>query len=344
LHFERSPATQSETILLYGRRLAMQLSYAQRLEDYHLELVFADVHDGFYIDVGGGHPIADNVSYWFYLKGWRGLVVEPQAKLADLYAHIRPRDIAECTLVGSREGDVEFHVVDRLHGFSTTVESNAKAVGTNYVTERLPMRRLQSLTQQHGITRVDFLKIDVEGAEADVLAGADWTTCRPRVVVLEAVAPGTMAEAWRDWEPFLLSQGYTFAFFDDLNRFYIANECAVLANRFPAMPAPWDCVQHLWDFGRAPERPEHPDHALAQALVQGFLAVLPSLDQQQLKRILDASGVSPADIPKLLAGSAEYPGPQSAHATDIAHLLQSDRVRAALGRIASFYDGGHLME
>ncbi|MFM9846855.1 MAG: FkbM family methyltransferase [Hyphomicrobiaceae bacterium] len=325
----------------------MKLSYAQRLEDYHLELVFADVSDGFYIDVGGGHPIADNVSYWFYLKGWRGLVVEPQVKLADLYAHIRPRDITACTLVGSREGEVEFHVVDRLHGFSTTVESNAKAAGSmgaGYATERLPMRRLQSLTARHNITRVDFLKIDVEGAEADVLAGADWKTCRPRVVVLEAVAPGTMAEAWRDWEPFLLAQGYSFAFFDGLNRFYVASECADLAARFPSEPARWDCVQHLWDFGRAPERPDHPDHAVAQALVRGFFAVLPSLDHGQLMRMLEASGISHAKLPQLLIGSAEYPGPQSASDAGVAHLMQSDRVRAALGRIASFYDGGHLME
>jgi hypothetical protein len=44
------------------RRSSMDLSYAQHLEDYHLSLVFADQAAGFYIDVGAGHPVADNVS------------------------------------------------------------------------------------------------------------------------------------------------------------------------------------------------------------------------------------------------------------------------------------------
>jgi hypothetical protein len=60
----------------------MQLSYAQNLEDYHLDLAFAGQQMGTYVDVGGGHPVADNVSFWFYLKGWRGLIVEPQQALA----------------------------------------------------------------------------------------------------------------------------------------------------------------------------------------------------------------------------------------------------------------------
>ena len=66
-------------------------------------------------------------------------------------------------------------------------------------------------------------------------------------------------------------QATAFAFFDRLNRFYVAQEEAALAARFPPEPAPWDRVQHLWDFGRAPERADHPDHMLAKVLQSGFL-------------------------------------------------------------------------
>jgi len=55
----------------------MELSYSQNLEDYHLSLAFAGQSTGTYIDVGAGHPIADNVSFWFYERGWHGIVVEP---------------------------------------------------------------------------------------------------------------------------------------------------------------------------------------------------------------------------------------------------------------------------
>lgn len=331
----------------------MQLSYAQNLEDCHLEIVFAGEAAGIYVDVGGGHPVADNVSFWFYLKGWRGLVVEPQAALAEAYAHIRPRDHTVSCLAGAAEGDVEFHVVDKLHGFSTTVRAHADGAsrfGAAFTTIRKPVRTLTSLCEEAGLSRIDFLKVDVEGAEAAVLAGMDFTRLRPRVVLVEAIEPGTMTEAWAGWEPLLLAAGYRFVFFDRLNRFYVAEEHADLAARFPKEPLAWDSVQHLWDFGRAPERANHPDHALAQALQRGLFALLPGLDSALLERLIErgiAAGGSEAPVPagvnQLLIGSAEQPGPQPA-GEDIAALLRSDAVRAALGRIACAYDGGHIME
>ena len=268
----------------------MQISYAQNFEDYHLDLVFAGQDGGTYVDVGGGHPVADNVSFWFYLKGWRGLVVEPQQALADIYAHVRPRDHTVSCLAGRADGEAEFHVVETLHGFSTTVKEHAAGAakfGADYKTIRKPVRTLTALCAEAGLDRIDFLKIDVEGAEAEVLAGMDFTRFRPRVVMIEAIAPGSMEAAWSGWEPELLAQGYRFAFFDNLNRCYVAEEEAALAERFPKQPAAWNHVQHLWDCGRAPDQPEHPDHKLAKILQSGFFAMLPSLDPALLKTIVE---------------------------------------------------------
>jgi FkbM family methyltransferase len=341
----------------------MQLSYAQNLEDYHLDLLFAGQDTGTYVDVGGGHPVADNVSFWFYLAGWHGLVVEPQQALADIYAHVRPRDRAVSCLAGRAEGEAEFHVVDRLHGFSTTVREHAAGTGqfgTGFTTIVKPVRTLAALIAETGLTTIDFLKIDVEGAEADVLAGMDFARWRPRVVLVEAVAPGSMAEAWSTWEPDLLARGYRFAFFDRLNRFYVAEEAKDLAARFPAEPTAWDSVKHLWDCGRAPERADHPDHKLAQALQQGLFAELPSLDPALLRRLIERGldGVRPhgpgrtqvtdgalgSDPTAALLGTAEFPRTAREPAADLAALLRTDQLRAALGRIASMYDGGHLLE
>jgi FkbM family methyltransferase len=349
----------------------MQLSYAQNLEDYHLDLVLGDKAAGTYVDVGGGHPVADNVSFWFYLKGWRGLVVEPQQALAEIYAHVRPRDHTVCCLAGRADGEMDFHVVDTLHGLSSTLRERAAGAGdfgAGFRTITRPVRTLSRLLEEASLGAIDFLKIDVEGAEADVLAGLDLERFRPRVVVIEAVVPGDMAEAWGAWEPDLLARGYRFALFDRLNRFYVAEEAAELSARFPAEPAPWDRVRHLWDYGRAPERPDHPDHALAKVLQAGLFAALPSLDPALLRSLIErgSHGVRPSGNreprlaggaigsdpltpdpispdPVALLGAAEFPRAEEP-AADLEALMQTDRFRAALGRIASMYDGGHLLE
>jgi FkbM family methyltransferase len=330
----------------------MHLSYAQNMEDYHLDLVFAGQDRGSYVDVGGGHPVADNVSFHFYLKGWRGLVVEPQAALANLYAHVRPRDHAVACLAGSAEGEIDFYVVDKLHGFSSTVREHAAGAsqfGASYQTIRKSVRPLRKLIDEAGLGVIDFLKIDVEGAEQDVLAGMDFARQRPRVLLIEAMQPGSLAAAWAAWEPMLLAQAYRFAFFDRLNRFYVAEEASDLLARFPPEPAPWHGVQHLWDHGRAPLRSDHPDHALAQVLLHGFLAELPCLSPALLSRLLErglaatAKGALTPQAVRGLLGGAAPPSPPS-QATDVEALLTSDAFRAALGRVASTYDGGHLMD
>jgi FkbM family methyltransferase len=302
------------------------LSYAQNLEDYHLWLCFGGRTDGFYIDIGAGHPVADNVTFFLYERGWRGLVVEPQEDLARLYALTRPRDVAVATLVGASSGTARFHEVDRLHGLSSLrpeAATAARALGAAHRVVERPIVTLAELCERQGVTTIDVLKIDVEGAEPDVLAGNDWSRFRPKVVVAEAIRPGTQEPSWPDYEPILAQAGYDVVLDDTLNRFYVAREAADVLARAPRERAPWDAATHLYEIGRAPENPAHPDHDLALELSRGFWASLPDLDPDLLARLL-ARGRGSQD--------------RDALALD----LRGEAMRGRLGRIACGYDGGQV--
>jgi len=317
--------------MLLSNRNHLNLSYTQNLEDYHLSLAFDGQDTGFYIDIGAGHPVADSVSFWFYLRGWQGIVVEPQESLAALHRRIRPRDTVVCEVVGRSHGIANFYEVDPFHGLSTTIKvnaSNASALGARYKKLQVPSTTVTELCERYNVKVIDFLKIDVEGAEADVLKGTNFDRFRPKIIVSEAVAPITGEPIWPTWERELLEQGYEFILFDSLNRFYVATEQRDIAARLPTERAPWGSAIHMYEIGRAPENIHHPDHAIARDLENGLWASLPELHPELIATLL-------------LRGRLGY-RPNADEAALLAHSLNTDAFRAALGRIACSYDGGQI--
>jgi hypothetical protein len=85
-----------------------------------------------------------------------------------------------------------------------------------------------------------LLSIDVEGGERDVLLGMDFARFRPRLVIIEAVHPGTPEPAHQAWEALLGGAGYDPVYFDGVNRFYVARERPDLRRHFVLPPNVWD--------------------------------------------------------------------------------------------------------
>src|SRR5258707_15562288 len=106
------------------------VSYAQRFEDLYLMRCFAAGSDGFYIDIGSGHPVYDNMSFAFYLKGWHGITVEPNPWLAQLTRAVRGRDRHIEALVGAAAGEAAFYLVAGNHGLPTMIANHAPAAQT----------------------------------------------------------------------------------------------------------------------------------------------------------------------------------------------------------------------
>lgn len=205
-------------------------SYAQNREDVILRRVFADVAKGTYVDIGAAWPELDSVTHAFYASGWRGVNVEPNKALHDQLVEARPGDVNLRALVGSTAGNVEFlEVTDasgELTGLSTTdrdVAESWKDRGFAITHQTVRQVTLTDVLRDAGIQpgAFEFLKVDAEGGELDVLAGGDWDRWRPRVVVCEVVDPldATLVSSDRLVD-FMRSKGYSTRLFDGLNLFF----------------------------------------------------------------------------------------------------------------------------
>jgi FkbM family methyltransferase len=199
------------------------ISYAQNAEDVVLARVFQGQDTGRYVDIGAGYPAQDSVTKHFYDLGWRGINIEPEPSLAHELRQARPDDVNLVVAVGAKPGTTALHVVDGQWGRATlddNIAGHYRADNNWQIREiEVDVVTLAGLLDEHP-GEVDFLKIDVEGAEHDVIDSADWTRHRPRVVVVEATEPGSPTPSHGQWEPILLDAGYCCALFDGLNRFY----------------------------------------------------------------------------------------------------------------------------
>jgi FkbM family methyltransferase len=210
------------------------VSYAQNYEDVVLARVLADVREGFWIDVGAQDPRMDSVTCAFAERGWRGINIEPVAHWHARLAAARPADVNLCLAAGDHAGTMPFFEVDDS-GLSTArgeLAARHRARGLPVREVAVPVRTLASVCAEHVRGPVHFLKVDAEGAEAEVLRGMDFAAVRPWVVLVEATEPNSRRSSHDRWEPMLLAQGYAFAYDDGINRYYLAGEHAGLAPRF----------------------------------------------------------------------------------------------------------------
>ena len=218
------------------------ISYAQNFEDVMLWRALGHVQNGFYIDVGAQDPIVDSVSLAFYEQGWRGVHVEPTHLYATLLREHRAGESVLETAVGAKAGIIKFYEIPET-GISTADEHIARQHrerGFNIVEINVPCVTLASVFKSCGRKDVHWLKIDVEGLEEQVLAGWKPSKVRPWIVVVESTLPLTQIESYESWEPLLLGYGYSYVYFDGLNRFYVSNAKKELERTFRAPPNVFD--------------------------------------------------------------------------------------------------------
>lgn len=167
-------------------------SYAIQGEDLILRELFEYAKSGFYVDVGAHHPFRFSNTYLFYKVGWRGLNIDAMPNSMKLFNRFRPRDInIECGVAFNGGGSMIYYSFNEpaLNGFSPILKTKYD----NHPLYRLideisvPVRSLESILDEYlpQETHIDFLSVDVEGLDLEVLKSNNWDKYRPKVVVVE---------------------------------------------------------------------------------------------------------------------------------------------------------------
>jgi len=215
------------------------ISYAQNYEDVMLWRAFKDIKKGFYIDVGANDPVIDSVTKAFYDAGWHGINIEPVTEWFNKLQEARPNDTNLKLACGTKKGQNTIYDVVGT-GLSTMdkliADKHANELDFEIKKEKIKVDSLTNICKQHANQDIHFLKIDVEGFEMQVLKGLDLKKIRPWIIVIESTLPNSQIEDYGKWESILINGQYHFAYFDGLNRYYIADEHEILDCKFDSSP------------------------------------------------------------------------------------------------------------
>jgi len=175
--------------VLYGFSIK---SYSQEGEDMILRRIFDKVKNGFYIDVGAYHPKKFSNTFYFYKLGWRGINIDAMPGSMTKFNRIRKRDINIEISVSSKKQKLTYYAFNEpaLNSFNKELsysrngKDNYKIIFEKDI-DTLTLKEILDKYLPRDLTEIDFLSIDVETLDFDVLISNDWQKYRPKIVLIE---------------------------------------------------------------------------------------------------------------------------------------------------------------
>lgn len=174
--------------ILFKKNKFRRISYSYGSVDLLLEHIFKNQSHGFYIDVGCQHPVMNNNTYLLYKKGWNGINIDLDKKNIDLFSFYRKRDLNINVAISSREDERDlffYHDKSAINTLEKSVANYQKAQVKEI--KKVKTKTLNSIIENSKFNNltIDFVSIDVEGHELEVIKGFDLKKYKPKVVIIE---------------------------------------------------------------------------------------------------------------------------------------------------------------
>ena len=165
-----------------------KISYSYGGIDSLILNIFKNQKNGFYLDIGCGHPIKNNNTYLLNKKGWRGINIDLDEENIDLFNSYRKKDVNLATAVSDKEGETDLYFYHNKSALNTISKVNADFQKAKIsAIKKIKTQTINKIIENSPFKdrKIDFFSVDVEGSELAILKNFDFTKYSPKVIVVE---------------------------------------------------------------------------------------------------------------------------------------------------------------
>ena len=200
--------------------------FAEFAEDVMVSRIFKNLKKGFYVDVGAYHPFKGSLTFNLYNKGWKGMNLDLSKTSIDLFNIARPKDININAAISDFNGDTFYYENSPINQQNSLFNE-----GRDQKKIKIKSYELSKLLNFKQIDKVDFINIDTEGNELNVLKGIDFNKYKPVLITIEDNSFDLENKNKKEKISFLNEKGYKLINIVGVTMFFVKKDFVLEINQ-----------------------------------------------------------------------------------------------------------------
>jgi len=208
-------------LLKIYRNKKPSIHYGEFGEDIFINRIFKDIKIGRYVDVGCYHPFKGSLTAQLYKKGWNGINIDLSKSSIDLFNIARKKDINLNLAISDFDGETNYYENSPINQQNSLIKDN-----DDQIKIKIQCKRLSSILLENHYDNFEYLNIDVEGSEQNVINGIDLGKYRPILITIENNNLHLKDYIKSEIYNILIKNNYTFINKTGVTNFFLKNEYA----------------------------------------------------------------------------------------------------------------------
>ena len=208
-------------ILKIYRNRKPSIHYGEFGEDILVNRILKNLETGKYVDVGCYHPYKGSLTAQLYKKGWKGINIDLSKSSIDLFNLVRKEDINLNLAVSDFNGQTSYFENSPINQQNSLIKNN-----DNQKKIKIDCKNLNLILEENKFEKFEYLNIDVEGSEQNVINGINLSKYRPMLITIENNNLHINDYIESETYKILIKNNYTFISKTGVTNFFLKNEYA----------------------------------------------------------------------------------------------------------------------